>query len=394
MRVLHIVAYFPPDRMGGVGEVVAHLHAALRGNGHVSHVFTTGTSADDPTVERVAVSPSRFLLALARRAGRARNFELVHCHHGDALLMLLAMRALGIRTPVLATFHVGHRGMAAAHRPFVLSGLGAASSARRFSTGRAGFVYRIAVSRFHRFTDRCTRGLADAVSFISRSAARDVLGGDAGERARVIYNGVPESDPLPAQGNEIPLIELLYVGTDGPRKRVAALPFVLAAVRRDHPAAKLRIVGLEAGAAPDLAALFGELGLGDAVVFEGRHKSVDVERFYRAARVLVVPSIYEGLPMVILEALRCGLPCVATRVSGLPEVVEDGVNGFLVEPDRPELLAERCSRLLADRALRDRFSGEGRAVVASRFGVARQCDEYQALYAQILAGVAGAGDRG
>ena len=52
MRVLHIVAYFPPDRMGGVGEVVAHLHAELRGNGHVSHVFPTGTSADDPTVER------------------------------------------------------------------------------------------------------------------------------------------------------------------------------------------------------------------------------------------------------------------------------------------------------------------------------------------------------
>lgn len=384
MKVLHVVAYFPPDRMGGVGEVASHLHNALLRSGHESQVLTTGTHSGEPGVERIAVGAAAFVLALARHASRARDFDLVHCHHGDAFLMLSAMYARGIRTPVLATYHVGHRGMASAHRPYVFR-FEQGRPARRFGTGWRGFVYRHGIARFHRFTDWWVLHLANAASFISRSGAMDVLGESRGAQAPVVYNAVPIPDVAHERNlaSAPETTDLLYVGTDGPRKRVYALPFVLESLRRNHPDACLRIVGLDAERSPQLAALFAERGLEEAVRWEGVHASEAVVSFYRASRVLVVPSIYEGLPMVILEAQSCGLPCVATRVSGHPEVIEDGVNGFLVEPDAPDRMAERCSALLRDEALRSTMSQAARTVVEERFGLERQCSEYLNLYRRL-----------
>ncbi|MCH2173231.1 glycosyltransferase family 4 protein [Myxococcota bacterium] len=384
MKVLHVVAYFPPDRLGGVGEVVGHLHAELLRSGHESQVLTTGSRSGERDVKRIARGAVAFVLTLAQYATRVRDFDLVHCHHGDALLMLLAMRIRGIRTPVLATYHVGHRGMANAHRPYTLH-FDEGGPPRRFGTGWRGLVYRHGLARVHRFTDWAVRKLADRASFISRSGALDVLGEVRGARAPVVHNAVP----VPVDGwkldaeNDPELTDLLYVGTDGPRKRVYALPFVLESLRRDHPEACLRIVGVDEKRSPELAALFAERGLADAVRWEGVQPSEAVVPFYRASRVLVVPSIYEGLPMVILEAQSWGLPCVATRVSGHPEVIEDGVNGFLVEPDAPDRMAARCSMLLQDEALRSTMSRAARSVVEQRFGLERQCNGYLELYRRL-----------
>lgn len=377
MRILHVVAYFPPDRVGGVGEVVAHLHRSLLAAGHDSHVLTAGRDrADEPTVERIAERPLTFVTRLCAYAKRAREFDVVHCHHGDAVLMLLCMRARSIDTPVLATYHVGHRGMARAHAPFRLN----VEGGRRFGTGLAGFVYRNGTARLHHLTDRIVGALADESSFVSRSAAVDRLGPARGARAHVIHNAVPP-ETAEEEGAELPeSTELLYVGGDGPRKRVLALPFVLELVRRKHPGARLRLVGFDLDGSCELAALFAERGLRDAVLSEGVHTSVGVRRFYRAAQVLLVPSIYEGLPMVILEAQRCGLPCVATRVSGHPEIIEDGVNGFLVDPDDPVQMAERCALLLGDSGRRAEFGAAGRSVVAARFSLDSQRAGYLDLY--------------
>ncbi len=372
-----MVGYYPPERMGGVGEVVAHLHGALLAAGHDSFVLTRGRARGEPRVERIALSPAGFALRLAGSGARARQADLVHCHHGDALLLLLALRLARARTPVLATFHVDHRGMGEAHRPYALGG-------RRFGTGLSGWLYRTLLARLHRASDAAALRLADAASFISRSTARDVLGPERGGRAKVVYNALPElPDPDPRAGPAAEPVELLYVGTDGPRKRVLALPFVLERVRRALPRARLRLVGVELARSPELLRLFAERGLGEAVVCEGVVPSERVRAFYRAAGVLLVPSAYEGLPMVVLEALQCGLPCVATRVSGHPEVIEDGSSGFLVPPDDPEQMAERCLQLLAAPGLARRLGQAGRARVAERFGLARQLEEYLEIYRQL-----------
>ena len=202
----------------------------------------------------------------------------------------------------------------------------------------------------------------------------------------MIYNALPEPavEGEPARPDAAPPepTELLYVGTSSARKRTHLLPFVLRAVRRERPGARLRIVGfhLDAG----LRELFAELGVLDAVVSEGPMRSEEIPPFYESAGVLVVPSIYEGLPMVILEAFQHGLPSVVTRVSGHPEVVEHGVSGFLVEPDDPERMAARCLELLAQPDGGRAMGEAGRRRVARRFGLDRQVREYLALYERML----------
>ena len=376
MKVLHVVAYFPPERMGGVGEVVAHLHRGLLAEGHESRVLTTGRGGDDPRVERIAAHPLVFAARLAGCADRAADADVVHCHHGDALGLLLALRLRRVRTPVLVTYHVGHRGMGRAFRPYALDGL-------RVGTGWRGFAYRALLSRLHRLTDRLCLGLADAASFVSESAARDVLGAGAAG-ANVIHIAVPPPVCAPAPGAQTPdPTELLYVGADGHRKRVLALPLVLEAVRRSHPDARLRLVGIDLERSPALRALFRERCPPEAVVCEGALPSHQVERFYPASRLLLLPSAYEGLPMVILEAMRAGLPCVATRVSGHPEAIEDGRTGRLVAPDAPAEMALACAELLADESRRARMAAAARARVAERFGLERQRERYLALYREL-----------
>jgi glycosyltransferase involved in cell wall biosynthesis len=94
----------------------------------------------------------------------------------------------------------------------------------------------------------------------------------------------------------------------------------------------------------------------------------DVENVYRTADIVVVPSRWqEPLGLINLEAGACRKPVVATRVGGIPEVIEDGVNGYLVESGNVESLAARVTALIADPALRRKMGEEGRAMVEQRF---------------------------
>ncbi|MHB1297046.1 MAG: glycosyltransferase family 4 protein [Gemmatimonadaceae bacterium] len=383
--VLHVVSYFPPDRMGGVGEVVANVHRSLLADGHRSIVLTTGVTKGEPGVVRTASTPAGFSVACLRHVALARRADIVHVHHGEGLALVAAMRLLGVRTPVLLTLHVGLPALRRSLRPYTAEGrlLG--------KGGPRAVLHRVAVMRVREWLDRGALRLADQVNFISRSAAADVLPQPERASARVIYNGLPAADSpgapnavSSADGGASPEpVELLFVGANNVRKRVELLPFVLARVRLRQPTARLRVIGFGRDDNPELLRLARELGVLEAIVFEGRKRSEELPRFYRAARVLLVPSAYEGLPMVILEAFQNGLPCVATRVSGHPEVIEDGESGFLVELDRPDEMADAALKVISDPD-RARDMGErGRDRVERRFLLGRQLSEYLALYEEM-----------
>ncbi|MGI9591234.1 MAG: glycosyltransferase family 4 protein, partial [Myxococcota bacterium] len=176
-------------------------------------------------------------------------------------------------------------------------------------------------------------------------------------------------------------------GVASHRKRVLALPFVLRAVRHALPDARLRLAGFAWQDAPELAALCEELGVRDAVECIGAVPPEAMPRIYRAAQLLVVPSAYEGLPYVIVEALREGTAVVATRVSGHPEVLDDGVTGRLVPPDDPRALAQACVALLRDPEARARLGQAGRRRVAEQFDPERQIDAYLDYYLALASGV-------
>ena len=116
----------------------------------------------------------------------------------------------------------------------------------------------------------------------------------------------------------------------------------------------------------------------------GKVRSEEVVPYYRAARVLLLPSAYEGLPMVLLEAMREGLPVVATSVSGHPDAIEDGVNGFLVQADNTSEFASRAADLLVNHDLRRAMSEQCRKVVVDRFGIRDEVIRYTELYERLV----------
>jgi glycosyltransferase involved in cell wall biosynthesis len=135
-----------------------------------------------------------------------------------------------------------------------------------------------------------------------------------------------------------------------PRKRLGDLILALREVRRSVPDAEVRFVG--GGNADErmrLATLACALGLEDAIGFAGQVG--DVSREVSAARVAALPSSCEGVPTALLEAMAAGRPVVATRVGHVASIVDDGIEGFLVEVGDVAAIADRLTRLLTDASL-------------------------------------------
>jgi glycosyltransferase involved in cell wall biosynthesis len=357
-----------------VGEVARSLHEGLLRRGHDSLVVTRGRGSSEG-VRRIARSRLGWFLASALWARRAAACDVVHFHSGEALPLLLALRlAPRRRARLLVTLHVGAAQMARAERPYRLAG-------RRFGRRR---LRRRALLGLHRLVDRAALRLADAVTTAARATAIDLVGPDRAGSIEVIPNGVPP--PAESPGASAAPVELLYAGVAGDRKRVAALPFVLRRVRESVAGARLRIAGFDLDREPELATLFRATGTRDAVDCVGRLARSELAAHYRAARVLVLPAAYEGLPLVILEAMQQGTPVVATRVGGNAEAVEDGVTGYLVGVDAPEEMAERCVAILRDPGLAARLGAAARARVRERFDPERQLDAYLERYRRLCAG--------
>lgn len=129
-----------------------------------------------------------------------------------------------------------------------------------------------------------------------------------------------------------------------------------------------------------------ELGVMRHCLFLGYQE--EVARFYAAFDAMVLPSVNEGTPVSAIEALAAGRPVVATRVGGVPDVVRDGVDGFLVEAGDVEGLADRLAELARDPELRRRLGAAGRARVVPRYAVDRLVDDTDRLYRSLLSAAA------
>jgi glycosyltransferase involved in cell wall biosynthesis len=124
------------------------------------------------------------------------------------------------------------------------------------------------------------------------------------------------------------------------------------------------------------------LGVHDRIAFVGFRS--DVADFYAAFDLLVVPSRHEGFGRVLLEGMAAGLPVIATGAEGIPEVVVDGETGLLVEPGRPEALADAMMNLLGNPDLARRMGRAGRERVKRCFTIEAQAQAMQALYDEII----------
>jgi glycosyltransferase involved in cell wall biosynthesis len=125
-----------------------------------------------------------------------------------------------------------------------------------------------------------------------------------------------------------------------------------------------------------------ELSITDRVIFTGWRR--DLPRIYAGMKVLVVCSDNEGTPVSAIEAMASGVPVVATRVGGLPDIITDGETGYLVPPRDPEALAGAVLRLLQDPELASRMGQAGQTMARERFAVQRLITDTETLYLRLL----------
>ncbi len=373
--------------MGGPALHVSYLSAGLRERGYETILVAGNVGQGEQSMAYVAddlgvpvvtiphlhreISPVRDLLATIRLARiiRAERPAILHTHtaKAGAVGRVAALLAGRRRPPIIVhTFH-GH----------VLRGYFG-----RFWTG----VFRL--------LERVLARITDVLVAVSPEVRDELVafGVAPATKFRVIRLGIELDERLSPDGAaraETRRVmgvadERFVVGWIGRMTAVKRTDVVLESFRR------LRDEGVDAvlcmvGDGPDrhwVENLAGGLGIMRDSLFPGYQE--DVGPFFAAFDVFVLPSGNEGTPVTAIEALASGCPVVATRVGGVPDVVTDGEDGFLVDPGDVEGLAASLARLANDPALRARMGGAGRERMRSRYAVDRLIDDIDRLYRELL----------
>ena len=172
---------------------------------------------------------------------------------------------------------------------------------------------------------------------------------------------------------------VLFVGRLDAVKGVPLLLDAFAAVRADRPGARLTVVG-DGPARKSLEAQAARLGIEDATTFTGYRAQGEVAALLEEADMLVLPSFAEGVPVVLMEAMASRIPVIASQVAGVPELVEDGVSGFVVPPGDAGTLAARLGTLLDDPGLCARMGAAGRAKVEADYDIGAEAGWLATLF--------------
>lgn len=238
--------------------------------------------------------------------------------------------------------------------------------------------------------ERLTSPLVDKFTAVSDAIRNYII-----RKARIdskkivtIHNGIriSEAKVAPIERKEFGLGSgVAIVGVVARLAKEKGYPYLLNAARvviKKYPEAHFLIVG-DGPQREELIKLASNLGLNDHITFTGYRR--DVLSVLALFDIFALATLWEGLPIVILEAMVMAKPVVTTNVMGNPEVVVNGVTGFLVPPRDPESLAERILELLKDENLRKRMGGAGRRQIEEKFTIKKMVSETERLYEELLA---------
>jgi glycosyltransferase involved in cell wall biosynthesis len=198
-----------------------------------------------------------------------------------------------------------------------------------------------------------------------------------------INSGIRGRYNIPTDAFVIVMVALLR-----PRKGPDLLIAAMKKVVERYPNTYLLVVGSddmseEPGFGKKIRKLAVDLKIDDKIVFMGFRN--DIPSVLKECNLMALPSRFgEGLPMVILEAMAAGVPVLASSVEGVPEIIEDGINGFLVSPGNTEELADRIIFILNDPHLLQNVSEKAKRMVYSDFDGYQQAKKIEAIYRQVL----------
>jgi sugar transferase (PEP-CTERM/EpsH1 system associated) len=242
---------------------------------------------------------------------------------------------------------------------------------------------------------RCLYHTADIVFAISNEV-RSYYCGETGfpiDRVRVIPNGIDlrRIDKVDRQGirEELRIAhDEFVIGTVArldQTKDTITLARAFTRLYRSIPAPKLKLLVVGDGdKKAGIEKYLDEQGLSGAAILTGiRH---DVPRLLGAMNIFALSSLSEGMPITVLEAMCASLPVVATKVGALPDLVEEGLTGFLVEPKNEEDLAERIARFYKNNEMTRKFGLAARHKIEREYQLERMLERYADLYLSVLKG--------
>jgi glycosyltransferase involved in cell wall biosynthesis len=242
---------------------------------------------------------------------------------------------------------------------------------------------------FRRMLDRELIGrFSDTFVAVSREDRRKMIEVERipPDRIRLIQNGIAPQAPTPGRDlrAELGVGSGPFVGAVGTLRAQKAYDVLIRAatrLRADHPGLRVLIAG-EGPERSRLEALVRELGLADVIVMLGRRS--DVPDVLAALDVAVCASDFEGSPLAVMEYMEAGLPIVATRVGGVPDLIEDGVHGLLVDPRDPALLSAAVHALLVDGERASALGTRARERRRREFDLDVMVRNIEALYEELL----------
>lgn len=353
MHVVQLTQRFPPA-LGGVESHVYHLAMGLTESGIGTEVFTTDLERDVP-FKRLNGEDIRFPFPV-RRFHATKYADVPH-----GLGILAPSMALALLETPLDVIHAHAFG----YFPMLAGGLAEMMRAVPLVVTPHSDVGGPSVAK---------RFLNWAVPPVTLRRAQRVIAVTPGEalllrrlgvapgRIRTIPNGVDLREfPSPrAPNSPRDQASILFVGRCYPRQK--GLEYLIRSLALMEQPRKicLRIVGEDWGGVPSLRLLSKSLGVEQQVEFSGRLSRAELIRSYLSADVFVLPSLFEPFGIVLLEAMAAGLPIVASRVGGVPDVVEDGRTGILVEPGNAQALCQALEFLISNPPLRQRMGEAGR----------------------------------
>ena len=384
VKVVRVIARL---NMGGPALHVTYLTAGLRERGYDTTLVAGSLARGEDSMEFVAdelgvrverlpglrrdISPFRDLVAVVRLAQLIRRERptILHTHtaKAGAVGRVAALLAGNARPPIVVhTFH-GH----------VLRGY--------FGPMRT-FGFRL----LERLLARVTTALVAVSPEVRDDLVR--LGVASREKFTVVRLGIELQQRVADQDGREETRRLLGIASDRFTvgwigrmtgvKRTSDVLLAFRALRERGVDACLCLVG-DGPEREQVERRAHELGIMRSTFFLGYQE--DVAPFYAAFDAMILPSGNEGTPVSAIESLAAGRPVVATRVGGVPDVVRDGEDGFLVDAGAVDQLADALARLAEDAALRQRMGAAGRARVLPRYSVDRLVDDVDRLYRALLA---------
>jgi N-acetyl-alpha-D-glucosaminyl L-malate synthase BshA len=367
--------------IGGSGIVATELGKMLASRGHHVHVlssetpFRLGDYQPGLSFHRVEAPTypvfrePQYLLALANKivqVSRAERLDIIHAHYAvpHATAAYLARQILGAgnggKVPrVITTLHGTDITLLGSDRSY--------SEIVAFSIERSDGVTAVSESlkadTYREFGQK--RDIRVIPNFVNVESQR------RGDRSDLRASLAPEGEKI-----------VIHVSNFRPVKRVAAVIEIFKRIRAEVPARLLMV-----GDGPDMSEAVGlcrKYELGSAVRFLGDQEQV--VPLLSASDLFLMPSAQESFGLAALEAMACEVPVIASRVGGVPELVKDGVTGFLCAPEDLTGMAGAAVRLLTDASLHRQVSTAARIRAVETFADTKIIPIYEAYYDEVLGG--------